>query len=77
MFRDFVALISMLCAAIFGGYAVVLAVSTIFGLGGVSRRGTTLDADWPTTGLVALAALLFYGLYRWASKGRPPPPTNG
>lgn len=72
MFRALVVLVSMLCAAIFAGYAVVLAFSTIFGLGGVSRRGATLDADWPTTGGIALAALISYGIYRWASRGGPP-----
>ena len=70
MWRDLVSLISMLCAAILGGYAALNAVSTVFGLEGVSRRGNQLDADWPTTGLLALSALVFVGLYGLVNRGR-------
>ncbi len=71
MWRDIVSLISMLCGAILGGYAALNAVSAIFGLEGVSRRGNQLDADWPTTGLLALSALFFGGLYWLVNRGRP------
>ena len=70
MWRDLVSLISMLCGAILGGYAALSAFSTIFGLEGVSRRGNQLDADWPTTGLLALSALFFAGLYWLVNRGR-------
>jgi len=70
MWRDLVSLISMLCGAILGGYAAINAFSTIFGLEGVSRRGNQLDADWATTGLLALSALFFVGLYWLVNRGR-------
>jgi hypothetical protein len=70
VWRDLVSLISMLCGAILGGYAALNAFSTIFGMDGVSRRGNQLDADWPTTGLLALSALFFAGLYWLVNRGR-------
>lgn len=72
MWRDLVSLISMLCAAVLGGYAALNAWYTITGAGeGVSRRGNQLDADWPTTGMLAASALLFLGLYWLVNRGRP------
>jgi hypothetical protein len=71
MWRDFVSLVSMLCAAILAGYAALNAWNTLTGGDGVSRRGNQLDADWPTTGLLALAALFFAGLYWLVNRGRP------
>ncbi len=72
MWRDLVSLISMLCGAILGGYAALNAYYTITGAGdGVSRRGNQLDADWPTTGLLAAAALFFVGLYWLVNRGKP------
>jgi len=72
MWRDIVSLISMLCGAILGGYAALNAYYTIAGTGeGVSRRGNQLDADWPTTGLLALSALVFLGLYWLINRGKP------
>jgi hypothetical protein len=72
MWRDLVSLISMLCGAILAGYAALNAYHTITGAGeGVSRRGNQLDADWPTTGLLAASALVFLGLYWLVNRGRP------
>jgi hypothetical protein len=71
MWRDFVSLISMLCGAILGGYAALNAYYTIVGSEGVSRRGNQLDADWATTGLLALSALFFVGLYWLVNRGKP------
>jgi hypothetical protein len=71
MWRDVVSLISMLCGGILGAYAAMNAWYTVTGAGeGVSRRGNQLDADWPTTGLLALSALFFAGLYWLVNRGR-------
>ena len=72
MWRDLVSLISMLCAGLLGAYAAMNAYYTIAGAGeGVSRRGNQLDADWPTTGMLAAAALVFLGLYWLVNRGKP------
>lgn len=71
MWRDLVSLISMLCGGILAAYAALNAYYTIIGAGeGVSRRGNQLDADWRTTGMLALATLLFAGLYWLVNRGR-------
>lgn len=70
--RDFVSLICMLCGGIFTAYAVFLFFSTLFGFGvGLDRRGTHLDADWPTTFALAGAALVFWGTFWLVNRGRP------
>lgn len=70
--RDFVSLICMLCGGIFGAYAAFLFVSTLFGLGiGLERRGSSIDADWPTTGMMAGTALLCWGIFWLVNRGRP------
>lgn len=71
MWRDVVSLISMLCGALLGAYAALNAYYTLTGAAdGVSRRGNQLDADWPTTAMLAGAALLFWGLYWLVNRGR-------
>ena len=72
MWRDALSLISMLCGALLGAYAAMNAWYTITGAGeGVSRRGNQLDADWPTTGLLAASARFFLGLFWLVNRGRP------
>lgn len=69
--RAFITLVSMLVGAILGATTVWLAISTLFGLGGVTRRGTHLDADWPTVGMLGVAAIVFLGIAKLAAPKEP------
>ncbi|HEV2867112.1 MAG TPA: hypothetical protein VGX37_11420 [Allosphingosinicella sp.] len=55
-------MISLLCGALIGVYAIMEAVYAMLGYPTVRFRGTDLDADWRTAGALAGVAVVFLGL---------------